>query len=333
MQLSPQQRLGTPEATRGGRAAGSHPAAPPAAALGYVIAESEPTLTDRWGASRRARIVWQHLHTEISMRPFIRVATRFVAALTLSATPTLLHGQAPTGSRTPAPVRLGLGGGFTMPVGDIADLTYGGVNLAASLTYDPVRLPVGFDVEGTYHNFAPKDKAQRNSHVMSVTGGIRIPITGTLGEPYLMAGVGYYNTQGPATGATDAERDLGGYGGVGIRFRTSRMQVHLRAGFHEIIAENDGTGRSRSRELIPITFSSVLYAPSASGFLGKRAAPSHGLGAASWFIRVPAQQNRWCASRRQRRTRAPEGIMGSRRGSPESHDVRRPSSHSARSAT
>jgi hypothetical protein len=155
-------------------------------------------------------------------------------------------------------VRLGLGGGFTMPVGDIGDLTYGGINLAASLAYDPARFPVGFDVEATYHNFAPKDKAERNSHVMSVTGGIRIPIAGTLGEPYLMAGIGYYNTQGPATGATDAERDLGGYGGVGIRFRTAKMQVHMRAGFHEIIAERDGAGRSRSRELIPISFTIVL---------------------------------------------------------------------------
>lgn len=192
------------------------------------------------------------------MRPSIRSLVVAVAAVTLSAGTASVHAQAATASPASAPIRLGLGGGFTLPVGDIGDLTNGGINLAASLAWDPARLPVGFDVEGTYHNFAPKETADRNSRVLAVTGGIRIPIAGTLGEPYVMAGVGYYNTQGPATGATDAERDIGGYGGVGIRFRTQRLQVHLRAAFHEIIAEKDGEGRSRSRELIPITFTIVL---------------------------------------------------------------------------
>lgn len=192
------------------------------------------------------------------MRPCIRSFTMVVAALALSAVPMISNAQSPVGGAVTAPVRLGLGGGFTLPVGDIADLTNGGVNLAASLSWDPARFPVAFDVEGTYHNFASKDQSQRNSHIMAVTGGIRIPIAGTLGEPYLMGGIGYYNTQGPTTGATDAERDLGGYGGVGIRFKTRNLQMHVRAAFHEIIAEKDRLGRSRSRELIPITFTIVL---------------------------------------------------------------------------
>ena len=192
------------------------------------------------------------------MHRCVRTLAALLTGLTLVATPAALQAQAPARPSAVAPVHLGLGGGITLPVGDVADLTTGGVNLQASLAYDPATFPLGFDVAATYHNFAPKEPRTRNSHIMSVTGGFRIPIAGTLGEPYLMAGIGYYNTQGPATGATDAERDLGGYGGVGIRFRTRRTQMHLRAGFHEIIAEKDGAGRSRSRELIPITFTVVL---------------------------------------------------------------------------
>ena len=188
----------------------------------------------------------------------IRALSATLAALSLVTAPSTLRAQSPIQAPAVAPIRLGLGAGFTLPVGDIGDLTYGGINLQASLAYDPPAFPLGFDVEGTYHNFAPKDRAGRNSHVMAVTGGIRIPIAGTLGEPYIMAGIGYYNTQGPATGATDAERDPGGYGGVGIRFTMRKLQVHLRSSFHEIIAEKDGQGRSRSREMIPITFTIVL---------------------------------------------------------------------------
>lgn len=194
------------------------------------------------------------------MRSWTRAATATLSALALGAAAPTLDAQAPGAgaARAAAPIHLGLGGGVTLPVGDISELTYGGANLQASLAYDPPRFPLGFDVAGTYHHFAAKDRAGRNSHILSVTGGIRIPIAGTLGEPYLMAGIGYYNTQGPVTGATDAERDLGGYGGVGIRFTTRKLQVHLRSSFHEIMAEKDGAGRSRSREMIPITISIVL---------------------------------------------------------------------------
>ena len=184
------------------------------------------------------------------MRSCIRVITTALTAFAIANGPGALHAQ--------SPVRLGLGAGATMPVGDISETTYAGINFHASLSYAPPRLPIGFEVDATYHNFPPKDTKARNSHVMALTGGITIPIAGTLGQPYLMAGIGYYNTQGPTTGPVDAERDLGGYGGVGIRIDTSKLQMHVRAGFHEIIAGKDYLGRSRSREMIPISFTIVL---------------------------------------------------------------------------
>ena len=184
------------------------------------------------------------------MRPTIRAVTTTLTALALAAGSTTLHAQ--------SPIRLGLGAGVTMPVGDISETTSAGVNFQASLTYEPRKFPVGFEIDATYHNFAPKETSARNTHVMALTGGITIPISGTLGQPYLMAGVGYYNTQGPTTGPVDAERDIGGYGGVGIRFQTKKLEMHVRAGFHEIMAEKDHLGRTRSREMIPISFTLVL---------------------------------------------------------------------------
>jgi hypothetical protein len=157
-----------------------------------------------------------------------------------------------------APLRLGLGGGISTPVGDIAETSSVGVNFIASLTYTPPRLPFGMEIDATFHNFAAKADGGRNSHVMSVTGGITIPIAGTIGQPYLFGGAGYYNTQGPMTETTDAERDLGAYGGVGIRWKTSKAQFHVRAGFHEIFAEKSASGKVRSREMIPISIGVIL---------------------------------------------------------------------------
>jgi hypothetical protein len=156
------------------------------------------------------------------------------------------------------PIRVGLGGGLSMPVGDIAKTSMTGINLSASLTYEPRRLPFGFELGATYHNFVKSEDAPANSFVMAATGGITIPITGTIGKPYLMLGGGYYNTQGPTTGEVDAERDLGAYGGVGIRFQASRVQFDVKAAFHEIFADRDTAGRVRSRELIPISISVIL---------------------------------------------------------------------------
>lgn len=168
----------------------------------------------------------------------------------LAAVP--LRGDAQT------PIRVGLGGGISMPVGDIAKTSNSGINLVGSLTYDPRRLPIGFEASAAYHNFVAKENAGGNSFIMAVTGGITVPIAGTIGKPYLMAGVGYYNTQGPTTGAVDAERDLGAYGGIGIRFQSPRVQYHVRVGFHEIFADRDTFGRVRSRELIPISIAVIL---------------------------------------------------------------------------
>jgi hypothetical protein len=176
-------------------------------------------------------------------------SARSIAALLASAAIVFI----PPVIRAQAPVRLGLGGGISMPVGDIAKTSASGINLVASVTYDPRRLPIGFEANAAYHNFSPKGRTDGNSFIMAVTGGITIPITGTIGKPYLMAGVGYYNTQGPTTGVTDAERDIGGYGGIGIRFRGQKTELDVRAAFHEIFAEKNAAGVTRSRELIPIS--------------------------------------------------------------------------------
>ena len=173
---------------------------------------------------------------------------RYIAALLSLAAVT-----APPALDAQAPVRLGLGGGISMPVGDIAKTSNSGINLSASLTYDPRKLPFGFEANATYHNFSPRGRADGNSFIMAVTGGVTIPISGALGTPYLVGGVGYYNTQGPTTGDTDAERDFGGYGGIGIRFRGQKTEVDVRAAFHEIFAEKNAAGVTRSRELIPIS--------------------------------------------------------------------------------
>ena len=182
------------------------------------------------------------------------IASRMLATAAITAaiafTPLVTDAQ--------VPIRLGLGVGISMPVGDIAKTSDAGINLVASASFNPARLPFGFDAAASYHNFAPKKGAGGNSFIMSVTGGITIPIAGTVGEPYLMGGAGYYNTQGPTTGATDAERDFGAYGGIGIRFRGEKVQFHVKAAFHEIFAEKSSAGVTRSRELVPLSFTIVL---------------------------------------------------------------------------
>jgi hypothetical protein len=183
-------------------------------------------------------------------------AIRFLAILgsaVLIAFPAALSAQSPTAS----PVRVGVGGGFTFPNGDIAAGSYGGINILAFATITPDNWPVGFEIDGAYHWFSGKDR-DIEARVMSVTGGVMVPVAGVLGEPYLLAGAGYYNTQGTTTGPVDAERDFGAYGGLGIKFTQKQFEFRIEARVHEIFAGKGADGRSRSRELIPLTFGIVF---------------------------------------------------------------------------
>ena len=182
----------------------------------------------------------------------LRVLTIFGSAAVLLL-PTTLSAQ----SAASSPVRVGIGSGFTFPNGDVAAGSYGGINLFAFATITPHNWPVGFEIDGAYHWFSGKDR-DTEARVMSVTGGVMVPVAGVLGEPYLLAGAGYYNTQGSTTGPVDAERDFGAYGGLGIKFTQKQLELRIEARVHEIFAEKGPDGRSRSRELIPITFGIVF---------------------------------------------------------------------------
>jgi hypothetical protein len=208
-------------------------------------------LTD--GPNCLAATSWGILEQEIVMLAF---SVRYVVILVVMASLAFPHGlraQSPVTS----PVRVGFGAGLTFPNGDIAAESTSGVNLLAFATIMPARWPVGFVVDGGYHIFATSGGA-KSSRVMSVTGGVVIPVAGTLGDPYIAAGAGYYNTQGPTTGSVDAERDFGAYGGLGIKFTRERFELRVEARVHEIFAEKAADGRSRSRELIPLTFGVVF---------------------------------------------------------------------------
>ena len=60
---------------------------------------------------------------------------RFISALLAGAALAF----APPAADAQTPIRVGLGGGISMPVGDIAKTSSSGINLVASLTYEPRR--------------------------------------------------------------------------------------------------------------------------------------------------------------------------------------------------
>src|SRR5688572_2474625 len=83
-------------------------------------------------------------------------SARYIAAALSAAALVVL----PLAATAQTPLRVGLGGGITMPVGDIAKSATSGMNLSASMTWAPRRLPIGFELSGTYHNFLKQDNAE-----------------------------------------------------------------------------------------------------------------------------------------------------------------------------
>jgi len=118
-------------------------------------------------------------------------------------------------------VRIGLGGGLLLPMGDYktADKTgwIAGVDVTDWLTGGSF----GIRVEGSYSQTSHKAGTSGNSKIIGGMGDA-VYAFGTSGasmRPYLLAGVGFYNVKFTGTGTSVSESKVGFGGGAGVAFK------------------------------------------------------------------------------------------------------------------
>lgn len=164
-----------------------------------------------------------------------------------------------TAGAAEAQVSFGLAGGATTPSGSLNDRQNLGYNGLVTLQLGLPVMPIQLRADLQYNGFGGKDfgNAVSNAFNQADTRVISGSLNGVLNllpgpiKPYLIGGVGYYDTQ---LKGTDATRKVGYNYGGGVKFGLTGASIFVEARMHQI---NDATfsvgGARTTAKFIPIT--------------------------------------------------------------------------------
>ena len=175
---------------------------------------------------------------------------RHLSKLVVTATALALTASVAAAQRP----QLSLGGGTSLPTGDLGDATAAGWHGQISMGYRPPMFPLGFRVDGGYHDLGGETVGARRGsdfRAISVTGNVVLEAPTMAVRPYVIGGAGLYNTklQGLAS-----RNNVGLNGGVGLKFRLMDLESFVEARYHGALnAVGDGDTQ-RSARFVPITF-------------------------------------------------------------------------------
>lgn len=169
-----------------------------------------------------------------------KIGTAFTAvALALAAS------SAPAAAQ----INVSLGGGPSFPVGDLGDVADMGFNGLIGAEVVVPMVPFGVRIDGMINQFGFTDVEDVDLRVLSGTVNAMLRIPMVAASPYLIGGIGVYNSDMGDVGDLDipSETDLGANIGIGVRFGLSGLAVFGEARMHNIFTDGE------SIRFIPVT--------------------------------------------------------------------------------
>jgi opacity protein-like surface antigen len=164
------------------------------------------------------------------------------------------------GAQDSKPISVGVMGGLSLPMGDLADGVESGYNITGNIYFRPGSSKLTFRGDVGYESFSAKGSnsiAGFDLNVLSVTGNVLFPLGSAVAEggirPYLIGGGGLYRSTAEGTGAasgfdTDATNDLGIAVGGGVEFKLAGFSTFAEARFVNVFGDGD------SARWVPVTF-------------------------------------------------------------------------------
>ncbi len=162
-------------------------------------------------------------------------------------------------AQAPRRASLGIAAGASVPVGDLADAYSTGYHVRGlvDIRGTPTS-PLGFRIEAAYDKLGEKDDNSREYRTLSATGNLVLGIpTQSAISPYLIGGVGVYNTKAeigdidiPSDDDNEEETttDFGLNGGAGLKFALSGFSAFVEARYNWISRDPNAA------QYIPIVF-------------------------------------------------------------------------------
>jgi opacity protein-like surface antigen len=173
-------------------------------------------------------------------------ATRFIASALMMGTIMISSAAAAQSTTGAAGVQFGIGGGLSVPTGDLGDGSKTGFLIDAMLGFNPAAIPFGLRVDVGYSQHAFKDNAFDVDGNVKIIGGslngiFKLPATSV--SPYLIGGVGLANVK-PDAEDIESESSTGFSlgGGAGLQFNLSGMASILEAKYNNVFTDEEKIG-------------------------------------------------------------------------------------------
>ncbi len=152
-------------------------------------------------------------------------------------------------AQRPAPVRFGGTAGLDIPLSDLSRQAQTGLMIGAFLTGTPQGWPAALRGELSYSSF-PGALDRPSQHVTGFTLNAILPASSDESAPYVLGGVGLYNTGSVA--GRPSENDAGVDIGVGYCWRRPGVSYFAEARITDVAH----TGASR--QMLPIVFGVIF---------------------------------------------------------------------------
>jgi hypothetical protein len=196
------------------------------------------------------------------------------SAALLGAQTTDKEGTAPGGMigyRGRWPFHLAVGGGLTLPIGDMSDLFDAGYNAQGSVIFRKRTWPVALRFDGLYSRHEMKSPVEAPGgifgttahdgvgHLGAWTANLVLPFQTHGVGPYLIAGGGVYTTRfkTDVLGVSEHKVKSGFDGGAGFTFRLPALvDGYIEARFHSAYVDSELFEKERFN-FIPITIGLV----------------------------------------------------------------------------
>lgn len=150
--------------------------------------------------------------------------------------------------------KFSVGGGLTLPLGDLGDGTSTGFHGMAGVGFQPANFPVGIQIDGMYNRLGLDDDVDGSFRIIQGTANAvyRFQTSeDTKIRPYIIGGVGLYNGKVSGDDIPDefeeSETDFGINGGAGFDFVAGSLSLFVEGRFHNVFTEGN------SSNFIPIT--------------------------------------------------------------------------------
>jgi len=165
-------------------------------------------------------------------------------------------------------VRVGFGGGVSVPVSDAKDAFKDGVNgtgfvlvhilnglpaLRFAFSYDRY----GLKQQGALRPTTGEDEIG-HSQILGGTAGIKMHLLPGPVRPFVMAGLGAFNVKdvidAASTSSSTSKTNFGIDGGGGVEIKLGRLSAFAEAKIQNVYSKNSGVISRSSIQTVPVTF-------------------------------------------------------------------------------